>query len=70
MFLLLTGSLLIFPQILYGFPAYQVVTEERKNKTPSPVAITESVDEFDDDDNPFLELRDQIKVYLDDENPI
>lgn len=69
MFLLLTGSLLIFPQILYGFPAYQVVTEERKNKTPSPVAITESVDEFDDDDNPFLELRDQIKVYLDDEKP-
>jgi len=69
MFLLLSGSLLIFPQILYGFPAYQVVTEEPKNKIPATVTVTESVDEFDEDDNPFLELRDQIQAHLEKEKP-
>jgi AraC-like DNA-binding protein len=73
MFLLLSVSLLIFPQILYGFPVYQDMPELRKTKTPAivnpknPVEVKE--DEEEDEENPFIELRDQINAYLTDEKP-
>lgn len=65
MFLLLSVSLLIFPQILYGFPIYKEPSETPKTKNPSP----EPEEEVDEEDNPFLELRDQINVYLAEEKP-
>jgi AraC-like DNA-binding protein len=72
MFLLLSVSLLIFPQILYGFPVYQDIPELRKTKTPAiansknPVEVKE---EEEEEENPFIELRDQINAYLADEKP-
>ena len=71
MFLLLSISLLIFPQILYGFPIYTEITNARKSKTSAianPNFVQNGLDE-DDDDNPFIELRDQINAYLEDEKP-
>lgn len=65
MFLLLSVSLLIFPQILYGFPIYKETSERPKEKNPTP----QSLEDFDEEDNPFLELRDQINVYLTEEKP-
>jgi AraC-like DNA-binding protein len=73
MFLLLSVSLLIFPQILYGFPVYQDIPELRKTKTSAivnpkkPVEVQD--DEDEDEENPFIELRDQINAYLADEKP-
>ena len=70
MFLLLSLSLLVFPQILYGFPIYTEIADARKTKTP---AIQQKVDvnivDEDDEENPFIELRDQINAYLADEKP-
>ncbi|MHA8080288.1 helix-turn-helix domain-containing protein [Aquirufa regiilacus] len=69
MFLLLSVSLLVFPQILYGFPVYQEVSALGKSKITSSVPVAEPLDDFDEDDNPFLELRDQINAYLAEEKP-
>ena len=70
MFLLLSLSLLVFPQILYGFPIYTEIADARKTKTP---VIQQKVDvnivDEDDEENPFIELRDQINAYLADEKP-
>lgn len=72
MFTLLSGSLLVFPQVLYGFPVYQDLSAMRKTKTPAvqpkSVNVLEAA-ELDDEDNPFIELRDQINAYLEDEKP-
>lgn len=73
MFLLLSVSLLIFPQILYGFPVYQEIPELRKTKTsafvnPKISEVTKD-EEGEDEENPFIELRDQINAYLADEKP-
>lgn len=65
MFLLLSLSLLVFPQILYGFPIYHEVLDPRKEKIQTP----EPQEDFDEEDNPFLELRDQIAAYLEKEKP-
>jgi AraC-like DNA-binding protein len=65
MFLLLSVSLLIFPQILYGFPIYIEKSELPKEKNPTP----QPLEDIDEEDNPFLELRDQINVYLAEEKP-
>jgi AraC-like DNA-binding protein len=65
MFLLLSVSLLIFPQILYGFPIYKETSEPPKEKNPTP----QPLEDIDEEDNPFLELRDQINVYLAEEKP-
>ncbi len=72
MFLLLSLSLLVFPQILYGFPIYTEIPDVRKSKIPA-VSNTkidpENFPEEDDEDNPFNELREQINAYLADEKP-
>ncbi len=72
MFLLLSLSLLIFPQILYGFPIYTEIANARKTKTPAisnKNLAMEETNEEDEEDNPFVELRDQINAYLTDERP-
>ncbi len=69
MFTLLSISLLIFPQILYGFPVYQDAPEIQKNKIPTAVTETPEVEDLDDEDNPFVELKEQINVYLAKEKP-
>lgn len=68
MVLILSVSLLLFPQILYGFPIYHEVPNLPKSKTsiiPSQVSNSEEKD----DENPFIELRDQINAYLSEEKP-
>jgi AraC-like DNA-binding protein len=68
MVLILSVSLLIFPQILYGFPVYHEVPELPKLKTtiiPTPLLDSEEKDE----ENPFIELRDQINAYLAEQKP-
>lgn len=70
MFLLLSLSLLVFPQILYGFPIYTEIANARKTKTSViQQKVDENVFDEDDEDNPFIELRDQINAYLADEKP-
>ncbi len=72
MFTLLSGSLLFFPQVLYGFPVYQDLSAMRKTKTPAiqpKIMPVQEVTELDEEDNPFIELRDQINAYLEDEKP-
>ncbi len=72
MFTLLSGSLLFFPQVLYGFPVYQDLSDMRKTKIPAVQSkrINNREDEdLDEEDNPFIDLRDQINAYLEDEKP-
>ncbi len=70
MFLILSLSLLVFPQILYGFPIYTEIANARKSKTPIITQkSTPEASEEDDEENPFIELRDQINAYLADEKP-
>lgn len=72
MFTLLSGSLLFFPQVLYGFPVLQDLSDMRKSKTPViPLKKSEEKkeDDVDEEDNPFIDLRDQINAYLEDEKP-
>jgi len=70
MFLLLSLSLLVFPQILYGFPIYTEIADARKSKTSViPQKVNENEIDEDDEDNPFIDLRDQINAYLADEKP-
>ncbi|WP_459510906.1 helix-turn-helix domain-containing protein [Aquirufa sp. TARAVU-A1A] len=68
MFLILSASLLIFPQILYGFPVYQSSNEKIIRKTEANKPILPEIDE-DEEDNPFIDLRDQISDYLASEKP-
>lgn len=68
MFLLLSASLLVFPQILYGFPVYQASNEKVVKKTEANKQVLPEIDE-DEEDNPFLDLRDQISDYLETEKP-
>lgn len=69
MFLILSGSLLVFPQILYGFPVYLPTSSEKINrKTGANKPILPEIDE-DEEDNPFIDLRDQISEYLAREKP-
>lgn len=68
MFLILSTSLLIFPQILYGFPVYQSSNEKIIRKTEANKPILPEIDE-DEEDNPFIDLRDQISDYLASEKP-
>jgi AraC-like DNA-binding protein len=71
MFTLLSGSLLFFPQVLYGFPVYQDQSNMRKTKIPAVQSkrLNHQDDDLDEEDNPFIELRDQINAYLEDEKP-
>lgn len=70
MFLLLSASLLVFPQILYGFPIYQAGYSSEKNsrKTVANKPVLREIDE-EEEDNPFIDLRDQISEYLANEKP-
>ena len=59
-FFLSIVSLLIFPQILYGFPVYH----------PAPNQVkTQPITDLDDPNNPFNELASQIMAYLLTEKP-
>lgn len=69
MFMLLSLSLLIFPQILYGFPIYQEVALMRKTKISAATDDQQANIDLDDEDNPFIELRNQINTYLTEEKP-
>ena len=71
MFLLLSVSLLVFPQILYGFPIYHEVADLKKTKTPAfaPKGAPSENSEIVDEANPFIELRDQINAYLIEKKP-
>ncbi|MFM6938654.1 MAG: helix-turn-helix domain-containing protein [Aquirufa sp.] len=68
LFLLLSLSLLIFPQILYGFPVHQISTEKPLNKVNNKIQAFPEIDE-EEEENPFIELRDQITFYLETEKP-
>ena len=71
MFLILSVSLLVFPQILYGFPIYHEVADLKKTKTPAfaPKGAPSENSEIVDEANPFIELRDQINAYLIEKKP-
>jgi AraC-like DNA-binding protein len=71
MFLLLSLSLLVFPQILYGFPIYHEVPDLKKTKTPAYAPKGTSLQNITeiDEGNPFIELRDQINAYLIESKP-
>lgn len=63
-FLIMSLSILIFPQVLYGMPSSTVAAQKakRKKKEAQPVGLT-------NEEDPFYELALQIKQYLDTEKP-
>jgi AraC-like DNA-binding protein len=65
---IMSFSLLLFPNILYGFPKRIAVKKETvKKQKPSSVSYTKTVEAQEDD--PFFELSESIKVYLEKEKP-
>lgn len=65
---IMSFSLLLFPNILYGFPKRLVVIKESVKKQKRTSAIqAEIVEQIEDD--PFFELSESIKVYLEKEKP-
>jgi len=61
-------SLLLFPNILYGIPKRIIVKEKNKKvELKKQVPIQEETVSLEDD--PFYELSESIKVYLEKERP-
>ena len=61
-------SLLLFPNILYGFPKRIAVKKEAVKKKKTTLEIPDEVLEPIEED-PFFELSESIKVYLEKEKP-
>jgi AraC-like DNA-binding protein len=64
-FFIMTFSLLLFPNILYGMPRKILIastSNSKKNKTENEPSITE--EEFIAEEDPFFELSEKIKEYL------
>jgi AraC-like DNA-binding protein len=65
---IMSFSLLLFPNILYGFPKRLAVKKESvKKQKPTSAIQAEVVEQIEDD--PFFELSESIKVYLEKEKP-
>jgi AraC-like DNA-binding protein len=65
---IMSFSLLLFPNILYGFPKRVMVKKETIKKLKQPSEIQPKPAEAIQDD-PFFELSESIKVYLEKEKP-
>ena len=65
---IMSFSLLLFPNILYGLPKRLVLKKESVKKQKATLEIQAEVLEQIEDD-PFLELSESIKVYLEKEKP-
>jgi AraC-like DNA-binding protein len=65
---IMSFSLLLFPNILYGLPKRLVLKKESVKKQKPTLEIQAEVLEQIEDD-PFLELSESIKVYLEKEKP-
>lgn len=69
-FFIMTFSLLLFPNILYGMPRNILINpanNPKKNSTENPPTIKE--EEFIAEEDPFFELSEKIKKYLLTEKP-
>jgi len=65
LFLLLSGSLLFFPQILYGIPVYNQRSPKQKEPDTTAVEASKQSDKID----PFVPLGKKILTYLEEEKP-
>jgi AraC-like DNA-binding protein len=65
---IMSFSLLLFPNILYGFPKRVVVKKQSVKKQKPILEIQAEVLEQIEDD-PFFELSESIKIYLEKEKP-
>ncbi len=65
---IMSFSLLLFPNILYGFPKrVEVKKQNVKKQKPTLEIQAEVLEQIEDD--PFFELSESIKVYLEKEKP-
>lgn len=65
---IMSFSLLLFPNILYGIPRRTPTESTKKSKTPKQVqSIQEEATIIEED--PFFDLSENIKKYLNDERP-
>lgn len=62
---LLVSSLLFFPEVLYGLPRTKKIKNKKKSTSTAELSVANNNDEQD----PFLDLYEKIKVYLDRDKP-
>jgi len=72
-YLLITLSLLFFPQVLYGMPLNETSkTTPKKKEIPEKAkskSLSEELINLEDSENPFYELAERTKDYLEKEKP-
>ena len=67
---IMSFSLLLFPNILYGFPKRIAAKKEnKKNKKQKLISEKQNAFLHNLEDDPFFELSESIKVYLEKEKP-
>ncbi|WP_296685150.1 AraC family transcriptional regulator [Flavobacterium sp.] len=65
---IMSFSLLLFPNILYGIPRRTPTESTKKSKTPKQVQLIQEEATIIEED-PFFDLSENIKKYLNDERP-
>ena len=69
-YLIMSFSLLLFPQVLYGIPISKKISRFKKIVSPeSKIEELEEINQLSDNENPFSELSEMIKEYLKEEKP-
>ncbi len=68
-YFVMSFSLLLFPNILYGIPKRITEKESKKNKTKKQAPTVEIEESISIDEDPFIDLSESMKEYLLKEKP-